>query len=330
VVNILKRGLESFLRQLYGKVVRLASFGSVPKGTYVFPQSDFDYGAEMTMFDLWNLTFDCERKQDEGQLFEYEDCSFKFDSRSKVPKMYAVLTLRAQYKKSGVLFECGVDVVAHQGSDSCYRNSVYIRSYTSSDSCYRNSVYIRSYTIIPKVREIMVAIKTKAAAKNLNCAKSRTLSSYAWELLIIAALIELKIVGARIPYFGLAGDFLTQLWSTDDPCKVYSEAAEGVMFDRRRENIGTINEAAVIRKILSLVTSKKVHVGEFGLTAEHEFKPSIIVLVDPVCTAQGVYRNVAKSVDSGGYDKIVAGLEEMMYLFLLTFHIPHFRVLLHI
>jgi hypothetical protein len=39
---------------------------------------------------------------------------------------------------------------------------------------------------------------------------------------------------------------------------------------------------------------------------------------------------VAKSVDSGGYDKIVAGLEEMMYLFLLTFHIPHSRVLLHI
>ena len=131
----------------------------------------------------------------------------------------------------------------------------------------------------------------------------------------------MKIVGARIPYFGLARDFLTQLWSTDDPCEVYSEAAEGVMFDRRLENTGPINEVAVIRKILSLVQSKKVHVGEFGLTAEHEFKPSILVLVDPVCTSQGVHRNVGKSVDSGGYDKIVAGLEEMMYL-LVTFHIP--------
>ena len=128
----------------------------------------------------------------------------------------------------------------------------------------------------------------------------------------------MKIVGARIPYFGLARDFLAQLWSTDDPCEVYSDAAEGVMFDRRRENTGPINEVAVIRKILSLVTSKKIHVGEFGLTAEHEFKPSIIVLVDPVCTSQGVHRNVGKSVDSGGYDKILAGF----HLLAALFHFP--------
>ena len=38
--------------------------------------------------------------------------------------------------------------------------------------------------------------------------------------------------------------------------------------------------------------------------------------------------DVAASVDSDGYEKIVAGLQEMMYLFLLTFHIPHSRVLL--
>jgi len=308
VVDVLKRGLISFLRQCHGKVVQLASYGSVPKGTYVFPQSDFDYGAEMSMSDLWNFTFICEKKQTDGQLFEYEDCSFKFDSRSKVPEMYAVLTLRAQYKKSGALLECGVDVVAHQGG---------------SDSCYRNSVYIRSYTIIPEVREVMVSIKTKVAAKKLNCAKARKLSSYAWELLIIAALIKLKIVGARIPYFGLDGDFLTQLRSTGDSCRVYSEAAREVMFDTRYKITGPINEADVIRKILSLLQSKEVHVGKFGLKAKHEFKPSLIVLVDPVCQYQNVYRNVAKSVDAAGYEKIVAGLQEMMYFFLRTFHFPH-------
>ena len=37
---------------------------------------------------------------------------------------------------------------------------------------------------------------------------------------------------------------------------------------------------------------------------------------------------MAASVDSDGYEKTVAGLQEMMYLFLLTFHIPHSRVLL--
>ena len=168
------------------------------------------------------------------------------------------------------------------------------------------------------------------AAKKLNCARTRKFSSYAWELLIIAALIKLKIVGARIPYFDLDGDFLTQQRSTGDSCKVYSRAAhcQEVAFDRRPTITGTINEADVIRKILSLVQSKKVHVGKFGLTANHAFKSCVIVLVDPVCTSQGEYRNVAASVDSDGYEKIVAGLQEMMYLFLLTFHIPHSRVLL--
>ena len=37
---------------------------------------------------------------------------------------------------------------------------------------------------------------------------------------------------------------------------------------------------------------------------------------------------MAASVDSDGYEKTVAGLQEMMYLFLLAFHIPHSRVLL--
>ena len=97
------------------------------------------------------------------------------------------------------------------------------------------------------------------------------------------------------------------------------------MFDRRYKITGPINEADVIRKILSLLQSKKVHVGKFGLEAKHEFKPSIIVLVDPVCEYQNVYRNVAKSVDAAGYEKIVAGLQEMMYSFFyvhFTFPIP--------
>ena len=261
----------------------------------------------MSMHDLWQLTFICQRKQDEGELFEYDDCSFKFDSRSMVPQMYVVLTLSAQYKKSGALFECGVDLVAHQGG---------------SDSCYRNSVYIRSYTIIPEVREVMVAIKTKVAAKKLNCAKSRKLSSYAWELLIIAALIKLRIVGARIPYFCLDVDFLRQLRTTDDSCRVYSRAAREVMFDTRYGITGPINETDVIREIVSLLQSKEVHVGKFGLKAEHEFKPSLIVLVDPVCTSQGVYRNVGKSVDAAGFAKIMAGLQEMMYFFFALFTFP--------
>ena len=53
---------------------------------------------------------------------------------------------------------------------------------------------------------------------------------------------------------------------------ILDRAAQEVAFDRRRDITGPINEADVIRKILSLVQSKKVHVGKLGLTGNHAFK----------------------------------------------------------
>jgi hypothetical protein len=198
------------------------------------------------------------------------------------------------------MVECSVDAVAH-----C----------SGSDACFRNSVYIRSHTLIPAVSNVLVSIKQRAAAKNLNCAPKNTLSSYGWELFIIAALINLKKVARRIPHFGLPDGFVEALFSTTDSCKLYSEAAcKNVCFDTLENERclgGQIDEIEVIQEILTLMLSKKpVFVGKFGQTCELPKKT--LVLVDPVCNSSGKPQNVAASVDESGYKRIVAGLREMV------------------
>ena len=297
LVDVFKLGLCEFFRQRHCKDVRVVSYGSAPKGTFVFPHSDFDYGLlNMPASELWKISHTCEKS--EG--FQYEDCKFIYKSRVTSPKC-VVLTFVVQYTKNGHMVECSVDAVAH-----C----------SGSDACFRNSVYIRSHTLIPAVSNVLVSIKQRAAAKNLNCAPKNTLSSYGWELFIIAALINLKKVARRIPHFGLPDGFVEALFSTTDSCKLYSEAAcKNVCFDTLENERclgGQIDEIEVIQEILTLMLSKKpVFVGKFGQTCELP-KKSTLVLVDPVCNSSGKPQNVAASVDESGYKRIVAGLREMV------------------
>jgi hypothetical protein len=202
---------------------------------------------------------------------------------------------------SGAVGECSVDAVAHYGG---------------SDSCYRNSVYIRSYTIIPAVSNVIVSIKKKAAAKNLNCARENTLSSYAWELFIIAALIKLEKVARRFPNFDLPKGFLQELRDTRDTCSVYTKAARRVvLFSLRAEEkcclSGQINEFEVMHEILKMVLSKEtVFVSGFGRHVKLPEKT--LKLVDPVSISRGEHQNAAASVNEAKYNTIVGGLLEMM------------------
>jgi len=183
------------------------------------------------------------------------------------------------------------------------------------DACYRNSVYIRSHTLIPAVSNVLVSIKQRAAAKNLNRARENTLSSYGWELIIIAALIKLGKVARRIPHTDLPVGFVNHLWSTADSCEAYSKVARMyVPFDRREDencSSGQIDETQVIQAILTLMLSREtVYVGNFGRGCD--LPKSTLVLVDPVYISYGVHQNAAASVDERGYARIVAGLREMI------------------
>jgi hypothetical protein len=304
MVDVFKRGLREYFWKRHNRVVQVASYGSVPKGTFVFQQSDFDYGLDMSPDHLWNLTWKCvnERKAErKAPDFQHEGCIFKYGSRAK-GKNCTVLTFLVQYTTiSGAVGECGVDAVAH-----C----------EGSDSCFRNSVYIRSYTIIPAVSNVIVSIKKKAAAMNLNCARENTLSSYAWELFIIAALIKLEKVARRFPNFDLPKGFLQELSDTRDTCFVYSEAARRVvLFSLRAEkkcsSSGQINETEVMGAIHKMVLSKEtVCVSGFGRHVELPEKT--LKLVDPVSISRGEHQNAAASVNEATYIKILGGLVEMM------------------